>query len=116
MRKLALGALFIVALAAVRFSFAAPPSGDLPTGWMMAGSDPTDYKAALDQGKRKVQPFDNLTISVSEGLNRVAAELWVADECPPQPQALWRGERHTRRRRRRQRIVRGWIGRLARSR
>jgi tetratricopeptide (TPR) repeat protein len=62
--------------------------------WRCLPQEKGTIAAALDQGKRKVQPFDNLTISVSEGLNRVAAELWVADECPPQPQALWRGERY----------------------
>jgi len=46
MRKLGLAPLAVVVLAAAPFSVAA-----VPTGWMMAGSDPTDYVAALDHGR-----------------------------------------------------------------
>ncbi|HJQ98139.1 MAG TPA: hypothetical protein VJ826_07465 [Candidatus Polarisedimenticolaceae bacterium] len=51
MRKLGLLAVFVLVLAASWFTFAAPGGGGVPKGWFMAGSDPTDYIAALDQGR-----------------------------------------------------------------
>lgn len=50
--------------------------------------------AALKLGRRAIQPFDCKAIATSEEGNLQAAQLWVADECPPSPQALWRGERY----------------------
>src|SRR4026207_1849765 len=49
MRTLNLSALAVVVLAA-SISFAAPTTDKLPTGWIMAGSDPKDYSAGLNHG------------------------------------------------------------------
>src|SRR5207302_493955 len=62
--------------------------------WRALAEEKTAIATALAQGKRKVQPFDNLTMSESEDVNRIVAELWVRDECPPTERDLWRGERY----------------------
>jgi predicted O-linked N-acetylglucosamine transferase (SPINDLY family) len=51
-------------------------------------------KAGLKLGQRTIQPFDCKAVATSEEDNLQAARLWVTDECPPSPQALWRGERY----------------------
>jgi predicted O-linked N-acetylglucosamine transferase (SPINDLY family) len=50
--------------------------------------------AALRLGRRAIQPFDCKALATSEADNLQAARLWVAEECPPSPQPLWRGERY----------------------
>lgn len=67
----------------------------LNTGdWRALAEKKAAIATALAAGRRAIQPFDNLTISDSEELNRIAAELWVADECPPAQDPMWRGERY----------------------
>ena len=50
--------------------------------------------AGLRQGHRTMSPFDTKAVSNDEEDNLLAAQLWMADECPPAAKPLWRGERY----------------------
>ena len=62
--------------------------------WRMLERTKPKALAALRLGRRAIQPFDCKAIAGSEENNLLAARLWMADECPPSAQKLWRGERY----------------------
>jgi predicted O-linked N-acetylglucosamine transferase (SPINDLY family) len=62
--------------------------------WGALERDKARASAVLKLGRRALTPFDCKAIATSEEDNLQAARLWVADECPPSPQPLWRGERY----------------------
>ena len=61
--------------------------------WRKRPEDKQKVTAGLTRGLRVIDPLDHRGISDSEAEHFLAAQLWMAEECPPAPQPLWRGER-----------------------
>jgi predicted O-linked N-acetylglucosamine transferase (SPINDLY family) len=62
--------------------------------WRSYSEDCTKISAALQPGKRVIQPFSHLVVSRSAGEQLRCAQICVADLFPPSPTPLWRGERY----------------------
>src|SRR5262249_531309 len=48
----------------------------------------------LQRGQRVMRPLLNMVISTDEADQLRCSRIWVANDCPPLPEPLWRGERY----------------------
>jgi protein O-GlcNAc transferase len=66
--------------------------------WADLEAECTDIAAAIMRKGLKTDPFRMLAISASPAVQRRSAEIFTADQCPPEVQSIWSGEiyRHDR--------------------
>ena len=66
--------------------------------WRALDEDRRKIASALGAGKRVISPFNHKALADSATEQLQCAKVWVANECPADPDPLWRGEvyRHDR--------------------
>jgi protein O-GlcNAc transferase len=62
--------------------------------WEKRDEDKRRITAGLAAGERIITALDHRGLCDSESENLIAARLWAAEEYPPSPTPLWRGERY----------------------
>lgn len=60
--------------------------------WSTLETETRAIAQALRAGKPAVAPFDGKALGFSPEDDSLAARIWVASQCPPAAQELWRGE------------------------
>ena len=62
--------------------------------WRSIGEAKAAIAADLRAGLRVLRPLQSVAISDSAAELLQCSRIWVAHECPPSPEPLWRGERY----------------------
>jgi len=60
--------------------------------WHALGEDRKRIAAAVRQGRRAINPFQNLALSHLAEEQKQCAAIWAADKYPPSPQSLYKDE------------------------
>ena len=60
--------------------------------WLSLGEDRAAIAAGLRAGQRIINPFQNISLSVSSEDQLECARIYVADKYPAQPRSLWNGK------------------------